>query len=98
MPDARSAWEASPVMAGFAATVASMDWQGAVYVPLSWEGQVFGVYLPSGLAGPSEAELAFYTALADQAAVAVNDSEALTEAAWPAWRGLATIEIGTIVG
>jgi len=77
LPDARSAWEASPVMAGFAATVASMDWQGAVYVPLSWEGQVlgvFGVYLPSGLAGPSEAELAFYTALADQAAVVVTNA------------------------
>ena len=32
---------------------------------------MFAVYLPSGLAGPSEAELAFYTALADQAAVAL---------------------------
>ena len=77
LPDARSAWEASPVMAGFAATVEGMDWQGAVYVPLSWGGQVlgvFGVYLPSGLAGPSEAELAFYTALADQAAVAVTNA------------------------
>ncbi len=74
LPDARSAWEASPVMAGFAATVEGLNWRGAVYVPLSWEGQllgVFGVYLPSGLASPSEAELAFYTALADQAAVAV---------------------------
>ena len=77
LPDARSAWEASPVMAGFAATVEGMDWQGAVSVPLSWEGEVlgvFGVYLPSGLAGPSEAELAFYTALADQAAVAVTNA------------------------
>jgi signal transduction histidine kinase len=35
---------------------------------------VFGVYLPSGLAGPSEAELAFYTALADQAAVVVTNA------------------------
>lgn len=32
---------------------------------------VFGAYLPAGLSGPSEAELAFYTALADQAAVAM---------------------------
>jgi signal transduction histidine kinase len=35
---------------------------------------VFGVHLPSGLAGPSEVELAFYTALADQAAVAVTNA------------------------
>lgn len=38
------------------------------------ENEVLGfvcVYLPSGSAGPSDAELAFYTALADQAAVAV---------------------------
>ncbi len=77
LSDARSAWGASPGMAGVAATVASMDWQGAVYVPLSWEGEVlgvFGIYLPSGLAGPSDAELAFYAALADQAAVAVTNA------------------------
>ena len=30
LPDARSAWEASSVMAGFAATVEGMDWQGRV--------------------------------------------------------------------
>jgi signal transduction histidine kinase len=77
LPNARAAWEASPVMAGFAATLTGMDWQGAVYVPLSWEGQrlgVFGVYLPSGVPEPSEAELAFYTVLADQAAVAVTNA------------------------
>jgi PAS domain S-box-containing protein len=77
LPDARSAWEASPVMEAFAATLKGLDWQGAVYVPLSWEDQVFGVfgvYLPSGMAGPSEAELAFYTALADQAAVVVTNA------------------------
>jgi signal transduction histidine kinase len=44
---------------------------------LSFEGEVlgvFGIYLPSGLAGPSEPELAFYTALAAQAAVAVTNA------------------------
>jgi PAS domain S-box-containing protein len=77
LPDARATWEASPVMAGFAATLTDMNWQGAVYVPLSWEGQrlgVFGVYLPPEVPEPSEAELAFYTVLADQAAVAVTNA------------------------
>jgi signal transduction histidine kinase len=43
-------------------------------VPLSWEGQrlgVFGVYLPPEVPEPSEAELAFFTVLADQAAITV---------------------------
>jgi PAS domain S-box-containing protein len=74
LPDARASWEASPVMAGFAATLTDMNWQGAVYVPLSWEGQrlgVFGVYLPPEVPEPSEAELAFFTVLADQAAITV---------------------------
>jgi signal transduction histidine kinase len=83
LADARSAWEASPVMKGFAATLREQDWQGAVCVPLSWENRVFGlfgVYLPSGMAGPSEAELAFYTALADQAAVAVTNARLTAQA------------------
>jgi signal transduction histidine kinase len=44
---------------------------------LSWENRVFGlfvVYLQTGVAGPSEAELALCTALADQAAVVVTNS------------------------
>ena len=83
LPDARSAWEANPVTRAFAATLTGLDWQGGVYVPLSWEGRVFGlfgVYLPSGLAGPSEVELAFYIALADQAAVAVTNARLGSEA------------------
>lgn len=75
LPGARSSWAASPVMRDFAASLTSLDWQAVVCVPLSWEDQVFGVlsvYLPSELAGPSEEELAFYTALADQAAMAVT--------------------------
>jgi PAS domain S-box-containing protein len=81
--DARAIWEANPVVQPFAATISTLDWQGAVYVPLSWENQVLGfvcVYLPSGLAGPSEAELAFYTALADQAAVAVINARLSAQA------------------
>lgn len=41
---------------------------------------LFGVYLPSGLTGPSEVELAFYTALADQAAVAVTNARLASQA------------------
>ncbi|MDQ2849993.1 MAG: histidine kinase [Actinomycetota bacterium] len=77
VPDARDGWEASVVLAPFAATLAALDWQGAVYVPMSWGNQLignFGVYLPSGLLAPSEEELAFYTALADQSAVAVTNA------------------------
>ena len=73
LPDARTRWEADPRLAAVAATLA-VGCQAAAYVPLSWEGQVLGVliaHLPSGLDGPSTLELAFYTALAGQAAVAV---------------------------
>jgi signal transduction histidine kinase len=72
--DARARWEASPVLAPFAATLTALDWQAAVYVPLTWEGSllgVFGAYLPSDVAAPTDDELDFYTALADQSAVAV---------------------------
>lgn len=81
-PDARVALEANPGMAAYAATLRGMDWQAGITLPLSWENQVFGVfrvYLPSGLAGPSEVELLFYTALADQAAVAVTNARLASE-------------------
>jgi len=83
VPRARSAWEASPVMRDFAATMRGDDWQGAICVPLAWENRVIGilgVYLPAGLADPSEAELAFCTALADQAAVAVVNARLASQA------------------
>jgi PAS domain S-box-containing protein len=74
LPDARLQLEAHQATKGFAATLASLDWQAGVFLPLLWGNRVlgvFGAYLPAGLSGPSEAELAFYTALADQAAVGV---------------------------
>jgi PAS domain S-box-containing protein len=74
LPDARLQLEAHPATKGFAATLAGLDWQAGVFLPLLWGNRVlgvFGAYLPAGLSGPSEAELAFYTALADQAAVGV---------------------------
>jgi signal transduction histidine kinase len=72
--DARAAYTASPVTRAFGASLQDLDWQAAVFAPLSRDGQVFGVFvahLPPGIAAPSPAELAFYTALADQAAVVV---------------------------
>jgi PAS domain S-box-containing protein len=72
--DAPSVWAADPMLGDFAASMKGLDWHVGVYVPLSWENRVFGlfaVYLPAGVPGPSEAELAFYTALANQAAVVV---------------------------
>ncbi|HEY2280467.1 MAG TPA: histidine kinase [Streptosporangiaceae bacterium] len=84
LSDARSVWGAHPVTRAFAAALEGrLDWQAGVYVPLSWENQVIGlfaVYLPPGLAGPSEVELAFYTALADQAAVAVSNARLTAQA------------------
>src|SRR5271170_912217 len=83
LPDARSVWEGNPATEAFAATLKGLDWQAAVFLPLCWEKRVFGVFrahLPSGLAGPSEEELAFYTALADQAAVAVTSARLGSEA------------------
>ena len=84
LPDARAIWEASPVMRGFAQTMAADDWQGAICVPMSWDNQVIGllgVYLPAGMARSSEAELAFCTALADQASVAVVNARLAAQAA-----------------
>ena len=60
-----------------------LERQRAVFVPLAWENRVFGlvgVFLPPGVPGPSEAELAFYTALADQAAVAVTNARLTADA------------------
>jgi signal transduction histidine kinase len=82
--DARLVWEANPAVRDFALTLRDLDWLGAVYVPLSWENRTFGfmcVYLPTGVAGPTETELAFYTALADQAAVAIINGRLTAQAA-----------------
>jgi len=83
LPDARSAWETNPVTKDYAAKIKHLNWQAGVYAPLAWENKVFGlfeVYLPAGLTGPSEEELAFYTALSDQAAVAVTNAQLAAQA------------------
>ena len=83
LSNARSVWQANPVTRPFVAMLSGLDWEAGVYVPLSWQNRVVGVlavYLPSGLTGPSQAELAFYTALADQAAVALINTRLNAEA------------------
>lgn len=77
LSDAQSRWETSPVMKDYAALTKSLGWRGMVCIPLAWENRVFGLFgvsLPSSISGPSEEELAFYTALADQAVVAVTSA------------------------
>ena len=77
MPDARSAMAAAPATKAFAATMESLDWQGSYYAPLSWDGEVFGVFgvhRPPGVADPNAEECAFYNVLADQCAVAVTNA------------------------
>ena len=77
LSDAHSRWQTSPVMEDYAALTKSLGWRGMVCIPLAWENRVFGLFgvsLPSSISGPSEEELAFYTALADQAVVAVTSA------------------------
>lgn len=81
VPDAKARWLAGP-RPDIGATLQDMDWQAGVHVPLSWGEEVIGVlavFLPSTVSGPTEAELSFYTALGDQAAVAVINDQLLTE-------------------
>jgi PAS domain S-box-containing protein len=83
LSDARSMWEACPIMAEFARAMNGYAWKGAICVPLAWEGEVIGVlgvYLPDEVVGPSEAELAFCTTLADQAAIAVSTARLSAQA------------------
>jgi hypothetical protein len=83
LANARSEWEASPVTKAFAATLNGLDWQAGVYVPLclgELRVRPSGGVSAGGVAGPSEAELAFYTALADQAAVVVTNARLNSQA------------------
>ena len=81
VPDARTRWLNGP-RPDIGATLQDLDWQVGVHVPVAWGDEVLGalaVFLPSTVSGPTEAELAFYTALGDQAAVAVINDRLLTE-------------------
>lgn len=54
-----------------------IDWQTAVYVAITHRGLVLGglaAYFPSGIPAPTDDELAYLTALADHAAIAVANA------------------------
>jgi PAS domain S-box-containing protein len=81
VPDARCRW-LEPQRAAIGETLQDFEWEGAVQVPLMWGETVLGAmgaFLPA-TSGPTEEELAFYGALADQAAVAMTNARLLTEA------------------
>jgi PAS domain S-box-containing protein len=81
VPDARCRW-LEPERVAIGETLQDFEWEGAVHVPLMWDATVLGamaVFLPAG-SGPTEGELAFYGALADQAAVAMINARLLAEA------------------
>jgi PAS domain S-box-containing protein len=82
IPNAKRRWLDNPRAAPTGRTLQPLDWQVGVHVPLSWGTEVIGVlgaFLPSAVSGPTEEELAFYTALANQAAVAVVNDRLLAE-------------------
>jgi signal transduction histidine kinase len=90
LPDARSDWEANPALRPVALAVLDDSWRGAIFVPLAWESKVIGVlgvYLPAGIDGPDELELAFCTALADQAAVTIANARLTAHARYAAALG-----------
>jgi PAS domain S-box-containing protein len=81
VPDARCRW-LEPERAAIGDSLQDFEWEGAVQVPLVWGETVLGVmgvFLPAA-SGPTEEELAFYGALADQAAVAMINARLLAEA------------------
>ena len=81
VPDARCRW-LEPERAAIGEALEDFEWEGAVHVPLMWGETVLGamaVFLPAA-SGPTEEELAFYGALADQSAVAMINARLLVEA------------------
>lgn len=83
LPDATTAWESNPATRSLGEAMGSLGWRAAVHVPLSWRDHVFGIlgaHLPPRADPPSETDLAFYTALADQAAVAVMNARLAAQA------------------
>lgn len=83
LTDARARWEADPVTSAYAASIAELPYRGALGIPLSWRNHVIGLctlYLPAEVAVLTESELAFATALADQAALAVMNARLSAQA------------------
>ncbi len=82
IPDAKRRWLDRPASAHAGEKLQPLDWQAGVHVPLAWGEEVIGllaIFLDQSVSGPTEEELAFYTALADQAVVAVVNDRLLAE-------------------
>lgn len=74
LPDARTMWQSHPITRDHAVRTAGLPYRAAIGVPLSWRNHVIGLcllYLPPKVGVVTEIELAFVTALADHAALAV---------------------------
>ncbi|RYZ32590.1 MAG: GAF domain-containing protein, partial [Propionibacteriaceae bacterium] len=74
LPDARMTWSTDPITRSYAEATCGLSYRAALGIPLGWQNRVIGLcvlYLPSEVALLTESELAFATALADQAALAV---------------------------
>src|SRR5947209_12654617 len=81
VPDARCRW-LEPERVAIGEALQDFEWEAAVHVPLMWGESVLGamgVFLPA-VSGPTAEELAFYSALADQAAVAAVNARLLRAA------------------
>lgn len=82
--DARAQWEANPVTSDYAFSIAELPYRGALGIPLSWRNRVIGLctlHLPGSVAVLNDSQLAFATALADQAALAVMHARLSAQAA-----------------
>ena len=80
----RATWEQDPVLSTYGRAVLQHDWRSAVSVPLAYDDRVIGalmVLLPTGITALTDAEVAFCTAMADHAAVAVANERLSRQAA-----------------
>ena len=80
----RRTWEEDPVLSGYGRPILQYSWQSAVCIPLVYDHRRTGVLvilLPITLTALSDAEVAFCTALADHASVAVANEHLSRQAA-----------------
>ena len=82
VPDLRRRLLADPLFAPLHDLLREVAWDPAVYVPLRYRGRVVGalvgMFLPQP--GPASSEISFLTAIADQAAVAVENARLYEQA------------------
>jgi PAS domain S-box-containing protein len=77
VPDLRRRLLADPLFAPLHDLLREVTWEPAVYVPLRYRGRVVGalVGMFQPQPGPTSSEISFLTAIADQAAVAVENAQ-----------------------